>query len=182
MNTNLLGMEIAENPADSPGSQEIQKAISAATKEAVSRVPFIDRREASTVRCQFLQKQAQVELQKKDKTAAEQTVVKMTGQIAALDALLRKYRKLLDKQPTIYSPLVDETNLKINKIRHNLEFETKDLDRITRILDSHEKLLQEWLVQTPGKGYPTNLELLKQQDELKKLEADAANELRAASF
>ena len=95
--------------------------------------------------------------------------------------MLKKYRKLLDKSPH-YAGLIDETSLKVGRLEHDLAFAKKDLERIQRILKSHKKLLSEFLSQTPGKGFPTNGEMLVADDELKKLEREAQDELRVASF
>ena len=162
-------------PFDAPGSQAIAAAISAATKEAVARVPFIDRRNAIDIRCQLANKKNQIRLQEEDQSKAEQYIVKVTGQIASLQTLLKKYRKLLDKSPH-YAGLIDETSLKVGRLEHDLAFAKKDLDRIERILKSHKKLLSEFLSQTPAKGYPTNGEMLVADDELKEAEREARGE------
>lgn len=166
---------------DLPNNQKIADAISAATKEAVARVPFIDRRQASQIRCELGTRKAQIAGQEEDQVKAEQTIVKLTGKIAALRPLLKKYQQAMPKQPH-YSGLVDETAKKIATLESDLAFWKKDLDRVTRILASHKKLMAEFLSQTPGKGFPTNGEMLVADDELKKLEREAANELNAASF
>ena len=162
-------------PFDAPGSQAIAAAISAATKEAVARVPFIDRRNAIEIRSQLACKKNQLRLQEEDATKAEQYIVKVTGQIAALQTLLKKYRKLLDKSPH-YAGLVDETSLKIGRLEHDLAFAKKDLDRIDGITTSLKKLIKEFLSLTPAKGYPTNGEMLVADDDLKEAEREARGE------
>jgi molecular chaperone DnaK (HSP70) len=170
-----------QTPLDLHSRSAITDAISAATKQAVARIPFIDRRNASDIRCQLTNKKNQIRLQEEDQVKAEQTIVKLTGKIAALQTLLKRYRKLVEKQPH-YAGLVDETSLKIRTFEADLEFWKKDLDRVTRIVDSLKKLLKGFLAQTPGKGFPSNGEMLAADDELKKEEREAANELNAASF
>lgn len=162
-------------PHDFQASQELEKAINKATLEAVGRVPFVDRRNAIDIRCQLANKKNQIRLQEEDQTKAEQYIVKVTGQIASLQTLLKKYRKLLDKSPH-YAGLIDETSLKVGRLEHDLAFAKKDLDRIQRILKSHKKLLSEFLSQTPGKGFPTNGEMLVADDELKEAEREARGE------
>ncbi len=162
-------------PLDTNGRQKIADAISAATKEAVSRIPFIDRRNASEIRFQLACKKNQIRLQEEDQTKAEQYIVKVTGQIAALQTLLKKYRKLLDKSPH-YAGLIDENSLKVGRLEHDLAFAKRDLERIQRILKSHKKLLAEFLSQTPAKGFPTNGEMLVEDDDLKKAESEARGE------
>jgi hypothetical protein len=162
-------------PFDLNGRQKIADAISAATKEAVARVPFIDRRNAIEIRSQLACKKNQLRLQEEDATKAEQYIVKVTGQIAALQTLLKKYRKLLDKSPH-YAGLVDETSLKIGRLEHDLAFAKKDLDRIEGITTSLKKLIKEFLSLTPAKGYPTNGEMLVADDDLKEAEREARGE------
>ena len=168
-------------PLDLYSRAAITDAISAATKEAVSRIPFIDRRQASAIRCELASRKNQIRLQEEDQTKAEQIIVKLTGQLASLRKLEKKYRGLVGKSPH-YSGLVDETSMKIRRLDSDLEFWEKDLDRVLRIIASHKKLLDEFLAQTPRKGFPTNAEMLVADDELKKLENEAASELAAASF
>jgi hypothetical protein len=170
-----------QTPLDLHNRAGIADAISRATTNALSRQPFVDRREASSIRVQVSNKKSQIAAQEGEQQKAEQYIVKLTGQLVSLRALDKKYRKLLDKSPH-YAGLADETSLKIRRLEGDLEFAKKDLARIERIVASHKKLLAEFLSQTPGKGFPTNAELLEQQNEIKKLEAEAANELRAASF
>lgn len=183
----LLGLKTiaverhVQSPMDLHNRVKIADAITAATKEAVARVPFIDRRQASEIRCQLLNKQNQIKANEEEQNKTEQIIVSLTGKIAVLQPLLKKYRAGLAKQPH-YAGLVDETSLKITNLERDLVFWKKDLGRVTRIVESQKKLLKEFLSQTPGKGYPTNGELLQQQDELRKLEREAASELRAASF
>ncbi len=160
---------------------EIVDAISAATKQAAACVPFIDRRVASSIRVQVSNKKAQIAAQEGDQQKAEQTIVKLTGKIAACRPLLKKYQQALAKQPH-FSGLVDETAKKIATFESDLAFWKKDLDRVKRIVDSQKKLLKEFLAASPGKNYPTNGEMLVADDELKQLEREAAAELNAASF
>lgn len=162
-------------PLDLHNRSAIADAIGAATKEAVSRIPFVDRRNASEIRCQLACKKNQIRLQEEDKSKAEAIITKLTGQLVSLKALEKKYKKSLDKQPH-FAGLVDETSLKIRRIEADLEFWKKDLDRITRILKSHKKLLTEFLSQTPGKNFPTNGEMLVADDDLKKAESEARGE------
>jgi len=168
-------------PLDLYNRSAITDAISRATTEAMARVPFVDRRQASEIRNQLRVKQAQIEGNEAEQTKTEQIIVSLTGKVAALRPLLKKYQAGLAKQPH-YAGLVDETSLKMSNLERDLVFWKKDLERVTRIVVSQKKLLKEFLAQTPGKGFPTNGELLEQQDELRKLEREAANELRAASF
>jgi hypothetical protein len=170
-----------QTPLDLHSRSAITDAISAATKQAVARIPFIDRRNASDIRCQLASKKNQIRLQEEDQTKAEQIIVKLTGQLVSLRKLDKKYRALVGKAPH-YSGLAEETSLKIRRLEADLEFWKTDLARVSRIVASHKKLLAEFLSQSPGKGFPTNGELLQQQDELRKLEAEAVSELRAASF
>jgi hypothetical protein len=168
-------------PLDLPHNKAIADTISALAKASLANVKFVDRRVASSVHCELANKKNQLRLQEEDQTKDEQTIVKITGKLVSLRALNKKYRSLLDKSPH-YAGLVDETSLKISGLESDLAFWKKDLDRVTRIVDSLKKLLKEFLAQTPGKGFPTNGEMLVADDELKKLEREAANEMNAASF
>jgi hypothetical protein len=142
----------------------------------VARVPFIDRRNAIDIRSQLACKKNQITPARGGcRRKAEQYIVKVTGQIAALQTLLKKYRKLLDKSPH-YAGLVDETSLKIGRLEHDLAFAKKDLDRIEGITTSLKKLIKEFLSLTPAKGYPTNGEMLVADDDLKEAEREARGE------
>ena len=164
-------------PFDLPGRKEVADAISRATKEAVARVPFVDRRNASSLRCEFENFKGRLHGQEADRVKAEQAIVKFTGRLVDLRKLLKKYQELAAKSPQ-YSQRVDETASKITTVESELAFHKKDLERVSRIIDSIKKLMKQFLADTPGKGYPTTAEMLRDQDELRKLEAEAADLVR----
>jgi hypothetical protein len=151
--------------------EEITTAISAATESVKPNV--VDRRDPVSLRNELANMQVRHDLQEKDRQYCAASVVEVTGKLVAQQKLLEKYQKLVVKQPH-YERGIEDLKLTIRKLGRDLDFAKDRESRLTKIVDSIKKQIKEFLEHTPGKGFPSNAQMLKDHESVQQMEKELA--------
>jgi hypothetical protein len=158
-------------PLDFPTRKAMADAIDRARPQ---NVKVVDRREAPTLRAELENLQHRGAAQEAERVGAAQYVVTLTGRLVQLRKLKKQYEKGAETQPRNRS-LVEEADTKIAAGEQKLAQATKNEERLTRITVSISTQIENFLKATPGKGFPTNAEFLKEAAELQKVERELAD-------
>jgi|GEM_PF-6094497 len=160
-------------PFDLPGRKEIAAAMERTARELSANIKFVDRRVPSTVKLELENLQLRGAHQAEARNAAAAHVVKITGQIAGWQKLIKSYEAAARTSPN-FQAAVGELRDKIANARNWLADAKEDEARLTRICDSIQQQVKDFLDSRPAPEFKTNAELLKEADEIKKLERQMA--------